>query len=611
MAGAAAVIPGYEIRDELGRGGFATVYRARQLAFDREVAVKVIDRPNPDQATLEQFRRECRAVGSLSWHPHVVSVFDAGQTADGRPYLTMELLSGGTLEDALGRGPLPVDQTVTFGIQIADAVAAAHELGVLHRDLKPANVLVDRRGGARLADFGIVRMMSATTTAGAVSGTIAYMAPELLQGERATPASDVYGIGMVIAAMLLGRAPFDVGGAETPWAVVHRVAQGEMPDLRSVGAPDGLARLVEACTAQDPAARPASATAVQAVLAAMTRPDGGPTRPTGPPPLPPPWAAGPPVGCPPPGRGEPKRRRTRLVGAALAAILVLAVAAVAWSVRDRDGDRREATAGTGSTSTGSTSTAVTARTGSTPGTGPPDGSATPTGDLGLITPGTLTLCAVMPNEPFAVEAGSKVSGFDVDLLRAVAAVADLELEVVDVGRGGILDGPADDRCDVAASALKITPERAETVDFTEPYLEADQSLLTRSGAGTSTFDELLSTPFASVGVVDGSTGQAFVAESADDIEVKVYPSTETALAALTNGNVDAVVHDLPLMAYAAEQDPDVHVIQTFPTGEGYGYAVGKGDGALLETLDAGLEEVRADGTYDDLYEASFGPPIGD
>jgi len=159
--------------------------------------------------------------------------------------------------------------------------------------------------------------------------------------------------------------------------------------------------------------------------------------------------------------------------------------------------------------------------------------------------------------------------------------------------------------------LKITPERAETVDFTEPYLEADQSLLTRSGAGTSTFDELLSTPFASVGVVDGSTGQAFVAESADDIEVKVYPSTETALAALTNGNVDAVVHDLPLMAYAAEQDPDVHVIQTFPTGEGYGYAVGKGDGALLETLDAGLEEVRADGTYDDLYEASFGPPIGD
>jgi ABC-type amino acid transport substrate-binding protein len=616
MAGTAAVIPGYEIQDEIGRGGFATVYRARQLAFDREVAVKVIDRPNPDQDTLEQFRRECRAVGSLSWHPHVVSVFDAGETADGRPYLTMELLTGGSLEDALGRGPLPVDQAVAFGLQIADAVAAAHELGVLHRDLKPANVLVDRRGGAQLADFGIVRMMSATTTAGAVSGTIAYMAPELLQGERASPASDVYGIGMVIAAMLLGRAPFDVGGAETPWAMVHQVAQGQVPDLRSVGAPDALARLVEACTARDPAGRPASAAEVHAVLAAMSgldgAPDGGHTWRTGPP-APPPWAGSPQVGFPPPGGAEPKRRRTRLVGAlAAAAVLVLVAAAVAWSIRDRDGDRQEATTGTGSTSTGSTtSTTATDSTGSTPGSGPSDGSATPADDIGLMTPGTLTVCAVVPNEPFAVETGSKASGFDVDLLRAVAAVEDLELEVVDVGRDGVLDGPADGRCDVAASALKITPERAETVDFTEPYLEADVSLLTRSGASTSTLDELLTTPFSSVGVIDGSTGQTFADESADDIEIKVYPSVETALAALTNGNVDGVIHDLPLTSYAAEQDSDVHVIQTFPTGEGYGFAVEKGNGALLERLNAGLEEVRADGTYDDLYEASFGPPIGD
>jgi polar amino acid transport system substrate-binding protein len=217
----------------------------------------------------------------------------------------------------------------------------------------------------------------------------------------------------------------------------------------------------------------------------------------------------------------------------------------------------------------------------------------------------------VPNEPFAVEAGGKASGFDVDLLRAVAAVADLELEVVDVGRDGILDGPADGRCDVAASALKITPERAEAVDFTKPYLEADQSLLTRTGDGTSTLDELIGTAFADVGVVEGSTGQTFANESVGDLEIKVYPSVETALNALTNGNVDAVIHDLPLTAYAAEQDPDVHVIQTFATDEGYGYAVEKGDGALLEVLDGGLEEVRADGTYDDLYEASFGPPISD
>jgi polar amino acid transport system substrate-binding protein len=335
----------------------------------------------------------------------------------------------------------------------------------------------------------------------------------------------------------------------------------------------------------------------------MARPDSGHTWRSGPPPPPPQWA-----GAPPPGGAEPKRRRTRLVGVALAAALVLVAAAVVWSVRDRDDDRQQTTTGTGSTTTASTTT--TAATDG-PGSGPPGGSATPADDIGLLTPGTLTLCAVLPNEPFAVEAGSKVSGFDVDLLRAVAAVADLELEVVDVGRDGVLDGPADGRCDVAASALKITPERAGTVDFSEPYLDADLGLLTRTSNSTSTFDELLSMPFASVGVVDGTAGQALADQSADDIEIKVYPSVETALAALTNGNVEAVIHDLPLMAYAAEQDPSVHVIQTFPTDEGYGYAVEKGTDALLELLDSGLDEVRADGTYDDLYEASFGPPIGD
>jgi polar amino acid transport system substrate-binding protein len=318
----------------------------------------------------------------------------------------------------------------------------------------------------------------------------------------------------------------------------------------------------------------------------------------------------PPVG-PPPGVGQPKQRRARVVGAALAAILVLVAGAVVWSIRDRDGDKQGTTAGTGSTSTGSTTSTTSAGSGSTPGSGPRGGSATPADDIGLMTSGTLTVCAVVPNEPFAVEAGNEVSGFDVDLLRAVAAVADLETRVIDVGRDGILDGPADDRCDVAASALKITPERAETVAFTEPYLEADQSLLTRSGASTSTFDELLSSPFSSVGVVDGTAGQTFADASADDLEVKVYPSVETAVGALTDGNVDGVIHDLPLTAYAAEQDPDVHVIQTFPTDEGYGFAVEKGDDALLETLDAGLEEVRSDGTYDDLYAASFGDPFGD
>jgi ABC-type amino acid transport substrate-binding protein len=602
MSPGALFIPGYEGLSEIGRGGFATVYRARQVAFAREVAVKVIDRPNPDEATLDQFRRECQAVGSLSWHPHVVSVYDAGTTEDGRPYLTMELLPGGSLGDALDRGPMPVDQVISFGHQIADAVASAHEVGVLHRDLKPANILVDRRGGARLADFGIARIAGggATTTAGAVTGTIAYMAPELLRGERATAASDIYGIGMTIAALLLGRSPLSTGSEETPWAMLQRVAEERVPDLRAAGAPAPLADLVAACTAKDPAARPTTATEVQTALGTMLAASGvdvtvdARTRPhpvdqtvfTGPPP-------------PLTGSG-PERRRSGLAVAALIAtaavvlIAVVATVAAVWLGRDNDDGR-------------------TASTTTQPASGPDATGTLSAAGVDLVTPGTLTMCTDLPFEPFAFrgDGPGEITGFDVDLVRAVAGAADLELEVIDVGRGGIFDGPAEGDCDVGGLAITILPERAEDADFTEPYFDADQSLLVATAPGhTNLADLLASFDDPRLGVVGGTTGDAYAAGSIEGAEILEYPTVEAVLAALDNGEVDGVVQDLPINAYRAEQDRKVEVIETFATGEQYGYIVEKGDTELLELLNAGLDQVRDDGTYDELYVDYFGAEPG-
>ncbi|HEX7135990.1 MAG TPA: serine/threonine-protein kinase [Iamia sp.] len=285
-------VPGYRDLHVLGRGGFATVYRARQDAFDREVALKVLDGAHTDERMRQLFTRECRAAGSLSWHPHVVVVHDAGTTPAGAPYLAMELLPGGSLADALAtRGPLAPDEAVRVTAEVASALVAAHETDLLHRDVKPANVLVDRLGRAKLADFGIARVVGAgsATATGAVTGTVAYMAPEVLKGGKATPASDVYALGLTLLTFLLGRNPLTAEGDDSPFVVIARVVAGtplEMP----AGLPSEVREVIEASTATDPADRPSTADLAATLAALGSAPAPPPAPPAVAAPAPPPLA---------------------------------------------------------------------------------------------------------------------------------------------------------------------------------------------------------------------------------------------------------------------------------------------------------------------------------
>lgn len=185
-------LPGYEIQEVLGQGGFATVYRARQLAVGREVALKVDSRTLSTPRDRQRFLREVTAAGQLSGHPHVVPVYDAGVLADNRPYMVLELCPGGSLGDRLHRqGPLPLKEAREIGVGLADAVAAAHAAGVLHRDIKPGNVMVNRYGGVALTDFGLAAMprpgreLSVTREA----LTPAYAPPEAFHMAEPTPAA--------------------------------------------------------------------------------------------------------------------------------------------------------------------------------------------------------------------------------------------------------------------------------------------------------------------------------------------------------------------------------------------------------------------------------------
>lgn len=251
-------IPGYDDLAEIGRGGFATVYRGRQEAFDRTVAIKVVHAAGTDERGMERFLRECRAAGSLSWHPGVVTVYDAGETDEGDPYLVMEHLAQGTIAE---RAPLPWREAVEIGIGIADALQAAHEARLIHRDVKPENILVGRDGRPMLADFGIAALEEgeSLTRTGQVTASVRHAPPEVLDGKGARRASDIWSLASTIHALIRGQAPFVTGVDDTLIPLITRIAREEPPDLSPYGVPEAVQVVLRRAMAKDPDERWASA----------------------------------------------------------------------------------------------------------------------------------------------------------------------------------------------------------------------------------------------------------------------------------------------------------------------------------------------------------------
>jgi serine/threonine-protein kinase len=259
----------YRLDSILGRGGMSEVWCATDLELGRRVALKLLA-PHEDNA---RFEREARAVAALG-HPNVTQLYDYGE-ADSRPFMVLEYLPGGSLEDMLReRGALPDDETHRIASEIAAGLAHAHARGVVHRDLKPSNVLFDDEGRAKLADFGIARMAAGEgtlTEAGTVLGTAAYISPEQAAGAPATAASDVYSFGVLLFRMLTGRLPFE---SDDPLALVlsHRDQPPPLvADLRP-DAPPALAATADAALAKEPAARPQDGSELLGLLAGAAAP---------------------------------------------------------------------------------------------------------------------------------------------------------------------------------------------------------------------------------------------------------------------------------------------------------------------------------------------------
>jgi serine/threonine-protein kinase len=245
----------YELEELVGTGGMSSVYRAHDRLLDRKVALKVLhEHHGVDEASVERFRREARAVASVS-HPNVVTVIDRGEQG-GRQFIVFEYVEGENLKRLIEReGPLPVEQALELVLQVAHGLAFAHREGLVHRDVKPQNVLLDGNGTAKVTDFGIARSLDVhhgMTQTGTVLGTSDYIAPEQAQGQSVDELSDVYSLGVVLYELLTGKVPFP---GENFVAVAMRHIN-EPPPLVSAERPDVPPR-VDAAIERAMAKRPA------------------------------------------------------------------------------------------------------------------------------------------------------------------------------------------------------------------------------------------------------------------------------------------------------------------------------------------------------------------
>ena len=206
----------YEIVGPLGAGGMGVVYRARDTRLERMVAIKVVEDLSGDPGARTRLLREAQHASALN-HPNICTIHEIGE-ADGTPFIVMELVEGTSLSAAIPRNGLPIEKIVRFGVQIADAVAHAHDKGIIHRDLKPSNIVVTSQGLVKVLDFGLARRAShegdanaptvQLTNPGTVGGTVAYMAPEVLQGKPADARSDIWSLGILLHELTTGVRPF-------------------------------------------------------------------------------------------------------------------------------------------------------------------------------------------------------------------------------------------------------------------------------------------------------------------------------------------------------------------------------------------------------------------
>ncbi len=563
----------YQLQKLIGRGGMGEVYRAYDTKTDRIVALKVLPHHLAEDATFQQrFRRESQAAAGLN-DPHVVPIHGYGEI-DGRLYLDMRLIEGhnlGTvLEDA--EAPLGTAFAVNVVEQVAAALDAAHEAGLIHRDVKPSNILITGREFVYLIDFGLARTAGekGLTTAGNTLGTLAYMAPERFEGADIDPRADIYALTCVLYECITGSRPYPAESYEQQ-IKGHMVSPAPRPsaiDPRLAAFDDVIGKGM----AKKPAKRYQTA---GELAAAARRAQQTPVRTTG-------------------RSGKHSKQRSRRVSRralAVASTVVLVAALGTFGVLQWRGGA------------GDTRPASVAETTATPAAAPgavPELAATVPEDIRDT--GRLLIGVNVPYAPNEFkDTSGQIVGFDVDLMNAVARTLGLVPDYRETGFEAIIPSIRAGDFNVGMSSFTDTKEREGSADFVT-YFEAGTLWAQKAGAGVDPNNACglrVGVQYATIQETEEIPAKSLACTEAGNaaIEKVVYVSQDDLNAALVEGEVDAMSADSPATGFAVKTsggalEPAGEIFDTAP----YGWPVAKGSG-LAEPLRQALEHLMRTGEY--------------
>ena len=582
----------YQIIKPIGQGGMATIYLAHQPSVKREVAIKVLSSPLQENVSfVKRFNKEVEVIAHLQ-HPQIIPVYDFGEQGD-EIYIVMAYMRGGTLAERIDKAPkgLPDHETIRLLDLIADGLDFAHTKNIVHRDLKPNNILMDEDDHPYIADFGLAKLTEGKIemTNTMMTGTAAYMAPEIAQSGKSTKRADIYALGIMVFEMLAGRLPFE---GETPYKMLSAHIHDPVPNIRKFrrDLPHEVQPVLEKALAKNPVNRFATAPEFAAALKLAMNISSRETGKN--------WLFKP---------RDIFLRSPRLWLVGLTAALL--VGTLFMTSRFSNNNERESGA---VDPTEHIAQVITDSSGVTQWTfGCLGNSNSALVDLDCREIKIAVENRILPYNYIFLET-NQPGGMDYDMWWEICTRLHCQPVFIEEKWETLLDEVSKGNYDAASEGITITQERRETLDFSISYLNIEQRLVVRKGETRfSNINEFLDNGVLVAGALEDSTNFDAAKQYIPEDRIKTYKEFSTVFYALATGDIDAAIADQvegqsTVSGIELQQAIKLEFIGTSLSSDQFGVVFPKGND-LVVPVNQALQDLRAQGILDELITRYFGP----
>ena len=586
----------YQIIKPIGQGGMATIYLAQQPSVRREVAIKVLSSPLQENVSfVKRFNQEVDVIAHLQ-HPQIIPVYDFGEQGD-QIYIVMAYMRGGTLAERIDKAPkgFPDHETIRLLNLIADGLDYAHTKGIVHRDLKPNNILMDEDNNPYIADFGLAKLTEGKIelTNTMMTGTAAYMAPEISQSGKSTKRADIYALGIMVFEMLTGRLPFQ---GETPYKMLSAHIHQPVPKIRQFrrDLPEAVQAVIEQALAKNPVNRFPKAPEFAAALELAINTSSSTTSK----PIEKKWQFR-------PGDIFLRSHRLWIIGL-LAALLAGTFIFTSRFSKDNERDTQSVDP------TEHIAQAIANSSGVTEWTygclGNSDSAIT---DLDCREIKIAVENRILPYNYIFLKT-NQPGGMDYDMWWEICSRLHCQPVFIEEKWETLLEKIRTGEYDAASEGITITEERREDLDFSVSYLNIEQRLVVRKGETRfSDIGEFHANEKLIAGALENSTNLDAAKKYIPEERIKTYKEYSTVFYALATGDIDAAVADQvegqsTVSGIELQQAIKLEFIGTSLSSDQFGIVFSK-DSDLVDSVNKALQTLRAQGILEELIIRYFGP----